>query len=265
VSVEQDCAANGVFGRPSPTLLAWATQVRPVHLPADAVLVLATRCLYEVHDVPGDGSWAFLIEQRADSGLDALAAALRLPDWDPRTCTILPAYPMHIITVTDTRGRVLHVVLPTDPCRLRKAVDVVNAMSWQTTGTVKVQQTRSQLEVSTGCLGSYKPFVDLRGGEPFTTDPTATSLTVCVYTPDPIVHIGKFTKASTVEGSAAAAILSAIAAAPAVTDTCTDEAPFATINEPGGLVIELGGCYRAQVGYSVRQLDAATVQGWHLS
>ena len=69
-SVEQDCAADGVFGKPNPSLLAYAAQVRPVHLPADAVLVRATRCLYEERDVPGDGSWAFLIEERADSGLD---------------------------------------------------------------------------------------------------------------------------------------------------------------------------------------------------
>jgi hypothetical protein len=284
-SAGMDCASDGFFALPNPTPSSPTPPLPSIHLPADAVLVLATRCMFEIRDVPGDGSWMFRIEQRADSGLDALAAALRLPDEQtPKGvgCALIGYVPT-IITVTDTTGRMLHPVLPTAMCSapLQKAIDAVNAVPWQTTATVKVRHVRSELEVSSGCSGSYKPVIAMiaadggGAGAPPKVGTAATPLKICVFVLSDTetinagsltLHIGKLTKASTVDGPAAAALLSAVAAAPAATSTCTDESPFATITGDGvpELEVELGGCYRALVLDSLRQLDAATVQSWHL-
>jgi hypothetical protein len=280
--VGDDCDSNGFLGSPGAT--PSTSSIRSIRLPDDAVLVLATRCLFQIRPVPGDGEWMFRIEQRADSGLDALATALRLPSqWFHLGVCNAVGHSPDVITVTDATGRTLHPVLPKGPCDgpLPKAVDAVNAVPWQTTATVKVRQLRSEPEVASGCPGASKPVVAMRAaqgdpaGEPFTINTSPATLNVCVYVPDPTdtgadtigsltLHTGKLAKVSTVDGSAAVALLSAIAAAPTATGTCTGEAPFATIAQPADLAFELGGCYRALDGNSLRQLDPATVQGWHL-
>jgi hypothetical protein len=284
-SAGEDCDSNGFLAFPSPSPSPSTTPVPSIQLPADAVLVLATRCLFEMRDVPGDGTWMYRIEQRADSGLDALATALRLPDEQtPKggNCAAI-GYPPNIITVTDTTGRMLHPVVPTGVCGapLLKTIGAINAVPWLTTATVKLRQVRTALEVSSGCSGFYKPVVAMRaadGGhaaEPPKIDIASSPLDVCIYAlgdadtidaGSQILHIGRLSKASIVEGDAARALLTAVAAAPAATTTCTDEAPFATITGKGvpELEVELGGCYRALVLDSLRQLDAATVQAWHL-
>ena len=156
-------------------------------------------------------------------------------------------------------------------------------MPWQTTATTKLRQTRTELEVKSDCPGSYKPVVALIGAEGrrdkaevFAIDTTPTPVRVCLYTLDPTetieagsrsFHLGKLATASTLEGEPARALLTAVAAAPPATASCPDEAPFAVLTLPKGpeLTVELGGCYRALVGDSLRQLDAATVKGWHLA
>ena len=268
-----------------PTQTPTAPPVPNIHLPADAVLVLATRCVFDLESVPGDGQWVRRIEQRADGGLDALATALRLPDEQtPKGvgCALIGYVPT-IITVTDTTGWMFVAKLPTDFCGapLNETVQAVKALPWQTVGTTRVRRFSSGPGTASDCEAAYKPVVALRAAEPgpatepFKIDATVAPLRICVFTPDradPIeagsatLHIGKLAKASTLDGQSAAALLSTLAAAPPVTETCTDEAPFATITGKGlpELEVELGGCYRALDGDSLRQLDAATVQSWHL-
>jgi len=272
-----------------PTQTPTAPPVPNIHLPADAVLVLATRCVFDLESVPGDGQWVRRIEQRADGGLDALATALRLPDEQPPAhpskhegCLAM-AYARTIITVTDTTGWMFVPKLPTDFCGapLNEAVQAVKALPWQTVGTTRVRRFSSGPGTASDCEAAYKPVVALRAAEPgpatepFTIDTTVVPLRLCVFTPDPAnpieagsatLHIGKLAKASTLDGQSAAALLSTLAAAPAATSACADEAPFATITGKGlpELEVELGGCYRPLDGDSLRQLDAATVQSWHL-
>ena len=113
-------------------------------LPADAVLVSATRCIHPTQVVSGDGEWLMRIEQKATSGLDALAAALRLPSQEPSPGQVCPAigHVPIIITVTDTTGRSIHPEVPKDSCGapLVAAVNAIAALSWTDVSTTKVQQ-----------------------------------------------------------------------------------------------------------------------------
>jgi len=271
-----DCGSNGDYAASPPALTT---------LPAEAVLVAATRCLFGPKVVPGDGEWLMRIDQRADHGLEALAAALRLPSQTGQpgqACAAIGYMPI-IITVTDATGRQLHPRLPIEACGapLRAAVDAIDALPWRTTATSKVRQTRSQLEVTSGCPGGYKPVVALTGAEPppaspygFAVERMSPPLRVCVYRPnstDPIAsgaltfHIGRLVAASTLVGATARSLLATVAGAPSSTATCTTEAPFAEITSPNGdITVELGGCYRALIGNTLRQLNADTVNAWHL-
>src|SRR5262245_45630770 len=56
-----------------------ATSPTLTPLPADAVLVSASRCVFSSEPVKGDGEWLFKVEQQATAGLANLATALRLP------------------------------------------------------------------------------------------------------------------------------------------------------------------------------------------
>lgn len=272
-----DCASNGDYTQPPPP-------VTP--LPVDAVLVSASRCRFDPTAVPGDGEWLTRVEERADTGLVALAAALRLPSEQPKANQVCPdiGYFPVIITVTDSTGRAIHPELPHKACGgpLKAAAAAVEAVPWKTIRTTKLRQTRSELEVSSGCEPEYKPVVALAGlatdaarrqfGRP---DVNAAPLRVCRFELDPDNPIsvsggptflaGKLVSASTLDGQAAHDLLAAVAAAPPATGTCSQpEAPFANVTAISGqaaMTIELGGCYRALIDAENfdRQLDAATV------
>jgi hypothetical protein len=271
-----DCASNGDYAASPPALTA---------LPTEAVLMSATRCLFEPKLVSGDGEWLIRTDQRADHGLDALAAALRLPSQTAGPGQACPAigYVPIIITVTDTTGHQLHPRLPTEACGapLPAAVDAIDALPWHTTATSKVRQTRSQLEVTSGCPGEFKSIVALMGAESPPTSPDAFAvesmsppLRVCVYRPNATetmpsgaltFHIGRLAAASTLVGATAHTLLATVAAAPPASAACTTEAPFAEITSSNGeIFVELGGCYRALIGNTLRQLNADAVNAWHL-
>src|SRR5262249_52241042 len=149
-----DCTWDPASGMTAPALTP---------LPADAVLVSATRCLLELRTVPGDGEWQYRIEQQADSGLDALAAAIRLPSVQAGPGTACPAirYAPTVITVTDTKGRQIQPELPHAACGqpLGDTVRAIDALPWHKTGEKKLRQTQTELQTSSGCNGGYKPVV----------------------------------------------------------------------------------------------------------
>ena len=256
-------------------------------LPADAVLVKATRCLYEPRTVPGDGEWLTRLEQEATTGLDALAAALRLPSRKAvagQACSLV-AYAPIVITVTDTAGRQIHPQVPYGACAepLKAATDAIAALSWTTVGTTKIRQTRSELEVSSGCPNGWKPTIpmtaDGSGTQVVQVNPTARELRVCRFDLDPdpgnvitlgetgrSYRMGKLISASTMDAAAGGELLAAVAKAPRATGVCAQaEAPFAVVHPLDGFVpsitVERGGCFRALVDGEnyLRQLDAALV------
>ena len=111
-------------------------------LPATTVLVEVTRCTFGNQLVPGDGEWVVRTDQRATTGLDALADALRLPSQARRPGTTCPAigYLPIVLTATDTAGNVLHPAVPTDVCNapLPAALAAIDALDWVTTATTNV-------------------------------------------------------------------------------------------------------------------------------
>ena len=255
-------------------------------LPADAVLVSATRCLFQPQPVPGDGEWLVRIDQRATSGLDALAAALRLPSEQPvagQPCLTIGYGPI-VISVTDTAGREIHPEVPHAACGppLTAATDAIAALPWTTVSTTRIRQTRSELEVSSGCDGWWKPMIplsaDRHGTRVVRLKATARALRVCRYDLDSdptnvismrdgtAYRVGKLVSASTTDAAAGGELLRAAASAPRATGTCTKpEAPFAVVHPVGdsgsGITIERGGCYRILLDgeNSLRHLDAALV------
>jgi hypothetical protein len=277
----QDCDsyAPGRTAPPTPDLTP---------LPADSVLVSATRCIFQTTTVAGDGEWLIRTDQRADSGLEALAAALRLPSQGAPAnvnCDLIGYLPI-VITVTDTKGRQLKPKVPHEACGgpLTAAVDAIAAVQWQTVATHQVRQTQSQMSIDTGCPDQYKPVIALeaafgagsRQPLPFATD--VASLQVCRYILDPdpaydmplgnngsggVAHSGRLASVSTVDIANARAFLAAVAAAPPALPCTQPEAPFANVGTPGEntvlLTVELGGCSRVLIGSELRQLDAATV------
>jgi hypothetical protein len=275
-----DCRSTG---GPAPT--------NPVLSPlsANAVLVGATRCLFEAQLVAGDGEWEVKLEQRADAGLDVLAAALRLPDQPAaasQACSAIGYVPI-IITVTDQHGHQMMPRLPEADCGgpLKAATDAIAALNWSTVKTTKAYQTRTELEISSGCPGQYKHMITIVAidqarapGGPLAAPQYLPSapLQVCRYALDPssavtlggsaLIQMGKLAAASTLDGKLAADLLAAVAAAPAAQPCGRPQAPFALLFTKGAagpnISVELGGCYRALIdsdSSQLRQLDAQAV------
>src|SRR5262249_9630481 len=176
-----------------------------------------------------DGEWLMRREQRATAGLDALAAALRLPSEKVSTgsCPFVLYLPI-IITVTDTAGRHIHPEVPKAACwePLKAATDAIDALPWTTTGTTKVRRLRSELEVSSTCSGAWKPTIPLTAGGSGTqvvpVNTTARELRICRFDldPDPAAVIrgdrgtpyrmGKLVSASTMDAVDGGQLMTAV-------------------------------------------------------
>jgi hypothetical protein len=252
-------------------------------LPADAVLVSVDRCRSEIRAVPGDGQWEFRIDERATTNLAPLAAALRRPSEPIGAHTVcdLVLHDQPVITVRDQLGRQITPTVPQTACRapLPAVVQALDNLVWVPFATTKLGQVQTELEVTSGCPGGYKQMVALEAsmdrGEVARPEPvptTAAHLRVCRYDLDPSsvvvtnIHGGDLVAASTLDGSAARALLTAVADARPVTGICAHpESSFVVVSPPDGrapnITIELTGCYRAWVDSEnyLRQLDAATV------
>jgi hypothetical protein len=274
-----DCDSDGVIQSDTGPVLG--------PLPTDSVLISVTRCLFEMQPVSGDGEWLFRIEQKAESGLDGLASALRLPSQtaNPNQSCLAIGYVPIILTVTDDKGRQLHPLVPQTACGApqQAAIDAIIALPWTTVGTTKTRQVRSELEVSSGCSGSFKPVIPLvaaegSGTQTSTVDTSAGPLRVCRYELDPdpanVISLsngtpyrgGRLVSASTLDAAASKELLTAIAAAPRVTGSCAQaEYPFAVLQPASGggpwITIERGGCNRMLLDAEnyLRQLDADMV------
>jgi hypothetical protein len=83
-----------------------------------------------------------------NSGLDALAAALRLHSLGAPAhvnCALVCYLPI-VITVTDTKGRQLNPKVPHEACGgpLPAAIDAIVAVPWRTVATRQVRQMQSR-------------------------------------------------------------------------------------------------------------------------
>jgi hypothetical protein len=252
------------------------------------VLVRATRCVFDSERVPGDGEWMRRVDQEATTGLMALANALRLPSEQPGkgpniACPAI-AYLAIVLHLTDATGREFQPTIPHNQCGmpLPAVTQAIEALTWTTTATTRVSRQRTELEVTSGCAGGWKPVIALTASERgagrgmSTVDTTGRELRVCRYELDAdpnqslevdgnTYYVGKLASASTLDVNAAHELLTAVAQAPAVTGTCSpNQSPFAVVyaaDRAGPMwTIETSGCYRADAGDGpLRQLDGALV------
>jgi hypothetical protein len=259
----------------------------PQPLPTGFVPVSAGRCTFSLVTVPGDGEWQMRDEQRADSGLEALVAALRQPSEDDAkaNCAAVGMVPV-VITLTDAHGRKVVPALPHQACGmpLPSVVHAIQQLPWRSVSKAKVHQTRTQLEIDSGCGGQYKPVIAIEAAEhsnrspdaaPFDPGRPPTALEVCRYRLDPTdtiagsdpsvaFQMGVLSSAATLSGAALSRFVAAMHAAPPVTTRCDRaQAPFAVVSAKDGagqyFMVELSGCYRVDDDGTLRQLDAATV------
>ena len=224
------------------------------------------------------------MQQRATSGLAALAKALRLPSEPPGASCPAIGNLLPVIAVTDTSGRTTHPEVPTTACgaALNAVLNAIAALPWTTVGTSPVRQTESELAVTSGCSDQFKPMIallaDATTSQPEHPDTTPRAMRVCRYDldPDPANNIssgsgattyqsGKLASATVLDAASGGQLLAAVASARAATKCDQPQAPFAVVDPADGagpsISVELGGCYRAVLdgdGY-LRQLDAAAV------
>jgi hypothetical protein len=265
-----------------------AAEPTPQPLPRGFVPVSAARCEFSLVTVPGDGEWQVRDEQRADSGLDVLVAALHQPSQDNAkvNCAAVGTVPV-VITLTDALGRKVVPALPHQACGLplQSVVQAIQQLPWRSVSRKKVHQTRSRLETESGCSGGYKPMIAIEADEgsarssnaaPFDRGQPPTALEVCRYRLDPTntlsganpsvtFKMGVLSSAATMSGATLNRFVTSVNAAPPVTTHCEQpQTPFAVVSAKDGagpyLMVELSGCYRADDGNgTLRQLDQDTV------
>jgi hypothetical protein len=277
------CTDLGMLADPGPSPAPSPT-VSPVPLRAGFVPVAATRCQVKYETVPGDGEWITRVEQRAEGDLSVVAAELRRPDvTDPpgTVCTAIGYVPT-IITLIDATGATTVPTIPHTSCGapMTSVLGAIGNLPWQTESETRVRRVRSELEVASGCDGSYKPVIALTAdgtgptpviGPVFPAMPSA--LQVCRYqlsseqtmeVAGTKVGLGELTTAASIDGATMTTFVQALDAAPAAPRCTQPPAPFAVVHpkedQGRSITVELGGCYRFMDALGgLRQLDAATV------
>jgi hypothetical protein len=284
-STGMSCTPPDAAGTAQPTSPAPS----PQPLPADFAPVSASRCILKMVTVPGDGEWQVHEEQEASSQLDVLVRALRQPSEPGNatvSCSAVGMAPV-VITLTDGHGTTISPAIPHDACNfpLQTVLHTIQTLPWKTVRDTRVHQTRSQLEIDSGCPGGYKPMIAIeaaagtrRSADPGPSFPGTppTSLAVCRYTLDAsstmsgldgsgTFTMGTLATTARLTGSNLNRLLAAMDAAGAVTGSCDmPQVPFAVLSTQDGsgpwVMVELGGCNRGLDGDGhLRQLNAATI------
>lgn len=256
--VAQSCPSTST----DPAIAKLRAGTKQVALPPGFQPIAAVRCQSSVRMVPGNGEWDFVDAQRADSGMPQLVAALRLPSETaaPNAQYACPAMLMALppFALVDAKGKVISPLLPHTVCAfpLRKVMDAINALPWRTETEQRLNQTRTQAEIDTGCSSAYKYLFDHpvsstpqpwnRVDQPATPHPTR----VCIYavrppSPGDDIAVGSFTHGAKLTPSQQGTVESAFShAGEKPAPACTTRATrFVSVEETGTLV-ELDGCKR---------------------
>jgi hypothetical protein len=230
-------------------------------LPRDFHPIAAVRCQTSIRIVPGDGEWQFADAQRADSGLAGLVAALQQPSQATPTDAICPAMALALppFALVDASGKLVSPLLPHTMCGfpLKQVTDAIEALPWRTETEQRLNQTRTQAEIDTGCPSAYKNEFEigvLGTPQPWSqarqlTDPRPTA--VCIYAAQPPVRTdisaGSFTHGAKLTSAQQADVVTGLAnASQTAAPSCTARASrLALVDGPGaGILAELDGCKR---------------------
>jgi hypothetical protein len=208
--------------------------------------------------VPGRGEWQVRTERQAIGGVDALVAALRLPDVPQQAAVACAAYADVVpeLWVVDGGGRALLVRWPVDVCgHLRpEASQALAAVSWRQTGTRRVQQVTPQSALDAGCQVAVKDVAAIEGTSSAVRGPGsldgltgAPGASVCVYRVTDPTPQGDFERGAKLRGRPWATLVAHLRATPPARPGCaTVGRRFAEIllGEKGTLALELDGCRR---------------------
>jgi hypothetical protein len=243
-------------------------------MPTDFVTAAVVRCRIEERDVPGQGKWLFLVNERADSPAAELVAQLRRPSDAPTAdaCDAMLVVPPEFFLV-DAAGKAITPAIPTDTCGKprREALAELEKLPYKPVSAKQRNQVQTPLSITSGCTDDLKDMFAIAGKDARrATGPVlgapVTALLVCVY--DQVTRdsepLGKLSATRSIEGDAAAGVLAALDKAGPGSDCSTPHTRFAVLTgsqHTGGFaMVELDGCHRLlRNDNTLGQLDGATV------
>jgi hypothetical protein len=217
-------------------------------------------CSTQTQRIRGQGEWAVRIEKVATSGVDALAAALRLPDEDAfgGACA---AYADGVpeLWAVDPTGHALLVRWPLDGCRhiRAEAKRALEAVQWRETGRRRLEQVTPQAAIDSGCPSAWKDMVVIEAAQrPAALTPgnldrldAGQDGSVCVFrvTDRSAVPTGTFERGARLAGRQWATLVADLRRAPALVRACSglgDRFAVVLSGRSDPIYVELDGCRR---------------------
>jgi hypothetical protein len=243
-------------------------------VPAGFAPAWVLRCTNVVRPVPGHGRWSFEVEERADTGIDRLLAALSRPDEATPRGTVCAADGVGAspVALVDAAGRIVHPRLPQDACGKpqQQVRDALAALRFREVKATRLHQEQSQQSIDTGCGQMWTDLDDeMLTGRPAAARPAwpkvPESVLVCLWQPQGAGQ-PRLLAARTVTGTELAGLLARLDRLPAGKVACSmPHHRFAVIEylRHGGFdsaaYAELDGCRRIlRPDHTLGQLDEAT-------
>jgi hypothetical protein len=242
-------------------------------VPAGFATAWVLRCSEAVRPVSGNGRWWFDVEERTDSGLGPLLAALRRPDeaMPPGTVCSGIGVGETPVALVDAAGRVVHPRMPRNSCGhpQQQVLDALAALRFRETRATPRQQEQSQQSVDTRC---GQMWIDL-GADVFARSKPIASRRMWPKTPDAVRIClwqpqgsgpPRLVRAGTVTGADLARLVARLDQLSAAAACTVPHHRFAVLEEEphGDLVYaELDGCRRIlRPDHTLGELDPTTVE-----
>lgn len=264
-----------------PSCAGWPSKAARVRLPASFDPVAALRCVNGTQLIPGKGEWQTATLQRADTGLAAFTAALRLPPGHrtaDELCPMIAMLPPQVAVVSGS-GSTIIPLLPTNGCGgiQNQVLTTLAGLPWKPVSVRLISQIETPQEVASGCTpASTDPFAlydstqPSAGGAVFSALPP--SVRICVYSTGGAANTAQFLRGTSVTGSTETALLTGLSGARSNGVCQASHSMFAVVQAqaPNAPVVyvELGGCNRVLrsgsvggrlVGMSIGQASAQAV------
>jgi hypothetical protein len=244
-------------------------------IPASFRPTAVVMCTDETRTVARDGTWAFLVEQRADSGFSTFVDELRRPsdELSSGPCPgLLIIAPWFELIGPDGQG--LRVAVPRDECSQPResALNALRGLPFKTVKETRLGQVESQAAIDAGCAMRWKnmPAIEVGDGmarssardRVFPTTPN--QLTLCRFSADPRdVTAGHFVSGKKLTGATIASVLAELEASQPASACTLTSSTFAVLtpNPAGATVyVELDGCHRILTdAHELRQASPALI------
>ena len=272
VPARNDCSAMRASVRTDATGGYSMTVPEGGPLPADFRPVSILRCDVTTTDIPGDGNWLVLTENRSTGSVNAFIAALRDAYEKPRgtygVSSACAAIGPQSVVLVDATGKAFLALVPGNgPCGEPDPVAeaAMRVVPMRVVATDRIKRLSTAAQQATSCSTQWKDEAPLFASEPApeTTSPQgtmpgfkgSTKLKVCYYKVDPgssNLPVGTVLSSTEIQGDPAGVILDGLAASPsAQKGQCTSTGTSFAVLFPediqtGGFVeVELDGCKRA--------------------